>query len=475
MQFEQAIFSHLIYNNNYNKVVFPFLKREYFQNDFAVLYDIFKDYVDRFHHFPSKESISVELDRLQNLNENQHEQLTEIVASLKTDDKTQTDWLVQTTEKFCQERAIFNALQKSVQIYKDGKGKLKREAIPSILQEALAVCFDTSIGHDYLEDWEKRFELYHTKENKVEFDLNFFNRITKGGVSKKTLTVILASTGVGKSLFMCHCAAHNLTMGKNVLYITLEMGEAGDPSISERIDANLLDVTIDSLLLMPKETFKKKMEALKERIPVGKLIVKEYPTAAASSATFRALLHELKLKKNFAPDIIYVDYLNICTSARLTKGASSSYEYVKSIAEELRGMAKEFNVPIVSATQTNRSGYNSADIELENTSESIGLPATVDFMFAISQNDELHSLGQILVKQLKNRYTDPNVNRKFVIGVDKPKMRLFDVEQIAQDEIQKQYDEDKPIMDQTVFGEQDLERSKPASKYRRKEILKGFK
>lgn len=475
MSLENTILANLLNNEEYSRKTFPFLKQEYFSDSASsTVFRLLADHVNKFNNFPSKEVLFIELDKLENVKEEQVSEAKELVLSLQRDEETKNDWLISATEGFCQDRAILLALQASINIYKDKSGKLSKGIIPQILTDALAVSFDASIGHDFLEDADLRYELYHRVEQKIPFDLDYFNRITKGGLSRKTLTIIMASTGVGKSLFMCHMAASNLAEGQNVLYITLEMGEAGDPSISERIDANLLNVAVDDLLVMPKANYMRKIDALKNKITKGKLIIKEYPTATAGSATFRALLNELKIKKKFIPDIIYVDYLNICVSSRF-KGESgvNSYSYIKSIAEELRGLAVEFNVPIVSATQTNRAGYNNTDIELENTSESIGLPMTTDFMIALMQTDELHKLNQIMVKQLKNRYTDPNQNRKFVIGVDKPKMRLYDVEQIAQDEIIKR-DDDKPVMDTTMFGEQEIERAKPKPKFD-KSKFQGFK
>ena len=344
--------------------------------------------------------------------------LKNYIQSLEYEEETEDGWLVDQTEKFCQEKAVYNAIMSSIQILDDRTGKTSKGAIPQILSDALAVSFDTQIGHDFIEDADARYEFYHTKEVKIPFDLEYFNKITQGGLPKKTLNIALAGTGVGKSLFMCHCAAANMTEGRNVLYITLEMAEE---RIAERIDANLLDVTVDDLKMLPKEVYEKKINRLRAKTS-GKLIVKEYPTACAGSANFRHLLNELKIKKNFVPDIIYIDYLNICMSSRIRNGANvNSYTLVKAIAEELRGLAVEFNVPIVSATQTTRSGYSSSDLGLEDTSESFGLPATADFMFGLQRSEEMDDLNQILVKQLKNRYSDPGVNRRFIVGVDRSK------------------------------------------------------
>jgi archaellum biogenesis ATPase FlaH len=355
--------------------------------------------------------------------------LQEIEQSSKTEQKTDNSWLIDKTEKFCQEKAIYNAVLNSISIL-DGKDKTNdKGAIPKILSDALAVSFDNSVGHDYLEDSDGRYEFYHRTEERIPFDLDYFNKITKGGLPKKTLNIALAGTGVGKSLFMCHVAAGAMSQGKNVLYITMEMAEE---KIAERIDANLLNVSIDDLMQLPKDLYDKKVKRVKE-MTTGKLIIKEYPTASASAVHFRTLLNELNLKKSFVPDIIFIDYLNICCSSRIKAGANiNSYTYVKSIAEELRGLAVEFGVPIVSATQTTRSGFTSSDPGLEDTSESFGLPATADLMFALISSEELEALGQIMVKQLKNRYSDPSKFKRFVLGVDRSKMKLYDVEQDAQ-------------------------------------------
>jgi predicted ATP-dependent serine protease len=342
------------------------------------------------------------------------------------------DWLLNQTEKFCQEKSVYNAIMESISILDDKTGKKTKGAIPDILSNALAVSFDSHIGHDFIENYEERFDFYHRKEVRVEFDLDYFNEITRGGLPRKTLNIALAGTGVGKSLFMCHCASANLTAGLNVLYITMEMAEE---KIAERIDANLLDISVEDLSSLPKDSYDKKMKRLKEKTK-GKLIIKEYPTACAGSGNFRHLLNELKIKKSFVPDIIYIDYLNICLSTRLKSNSNAnSYTFIKAIAEELRGLAVEYNVPIVSATQTTRSGYSNSDLGLEDTSESFGLPATADFMFALISTEELESLNQIMVKQLKNRYSDPSSNRRFVVGVDRDKMRLYNAEDNAQEDI----------------------------------------
>ena len=458
----------MVYNEEYGRKCIPFLKEEYFVSPSEkTVYRLIKEYVDKYNAFPSKEALAIDLSNKDGLNEDTFKQSKELISGLQQDTETQIDWLLDQTEKFCQDKAIYNAIMASIGILDDSSGKTSKGAIPQILSDALAVSFDTHIGHDFLEDSDSRYDFYHTKEIRIPFDLDFFNKITQGGLPRKTLNVALAGTGVGKSLFMCHSAASNLLKGYNVLYITLEMAEE---RIAERIDANLLDVTLDDLKLLPKDVYDKKIARVRGKTN-HKLIVKEYPTACAGSANFRHLLNELKIKKNFIPDIIYIDYLNICMSSRIKHGANvNSYTLIKAIAEELRGLAVEFNVPIVTATQTTRSGYSNSDVGLEDTSESFGLPATADFMFAlVKQSEAMADLNQIVVKQLKNRYGDPNINSKFIIGVDRSKMRLYDVEQSAQEDLL-----DGPVMDNTKFGNEDNERSKPKSKFDRSKFA-GFK
>ena len=372
-----------------------------------------------------------------------------LINELKTKSDIDTEYLINETEKWCKEKAVYNAIMESIQII-DGKTEKSDGAIPEILSEALGTSFDQAIGHDYIDNSEERFEFYNHKESRIPFDLDYMNKITKGGLPNKTLNIALAGTGVGKSLFMCHCAASNLQLGKNVLYITMEMAEE---RIAERIDANLMDYPIQSLSTLPKNVFNSKIEKLATST-IGKLIVKEYPTGAAHTGHFRALLNELKLKKNFKPDIIYIDYLNICASSRMRGlgGSINSYSYIKAIAEEMRGLAVEFNVPIVSATQTTRSGFSNTDVGLEDTSESFGLPATADLMFALISTEELDELGQILVKQLKNRYNDPTKYKRFVVGIDRSRMKLYDVEESAQTDIMSDMAPDKPI---NTFGDRD--------------------
>ena len=425
---ENTILTNLFYNENYTRKALPFIKPYYFsKKDERELYAEVEKFVTKYKNLPTKEAILIELNNRKDLNEEEYKGIKDLVNTISYEE-TDLQWLLDTTEKFCKDRAVHNAVLDGIKIL-DNKDKTRTpEAIPSILADALAVSFDNHIGHDYIEDAKARFDWYHTKEKRYPFDLSFFNRITKGGVPSKTLNIALAGTGVGKSLFMCHVASSFLTQGQNVLYITLEMAEE---RIAERIDANLFDVTIDDLHAMPKELYDNKLSKLEGKTK-GKLIIKEYPTASAHSGHFRSLLNELALKKSFKPQVIFIDYLNICASSRFKGGNISSYFYIKAIAEELRGLAVEFDVPIFSATQTTRTGYVSTDIGLEDTSESFGLPATADFMFALMSNEELESLGQMKVKQLKNRYNDPAMNRSFIVGIDRSKMRLYDVENTAQ-------------------------------------------
>jgi replicative DNA helicase len=467
MAIETTILNHLVFDEEYGRKVIPFLKDEYF-SDYKdkLVFKLITEYVEKYNSFPSKEALVIDLTNKDGINENSFKDCKETIEKMEPTD-SQLEWLLDQTESWCQDRAIYNAIMSSIQILDDKTGKTTKGAIPQILSDALAVSFDTHIGHDFLDDADSRFEFYHTKETRIPFDLDYFNKITQGGLPKKTLNSALAGTGVGKSLFMCHCAAANMTAGLNVLYITLEMAEE---RIAERIDANLLDIPVNDLKIIHKDIYDKKIERIRNKTK-GKLIVKEYPTACAGSANFRHLLNELKIKKNFVPDIIYIDYLNICTSSRIKNGANvNSYTLVKAIAEELRGLAVEFNVPVVSATQTTRGGYSSSDVGLEDTSESFGLPATADFMFAlVKPSEQLEELNQIMVKQLKNRYNDPGANARFVIGVDRSKMRLYDVEQSAQT-----LQEDKPVMDNGKFMSEDFERNKPKNKFN-KSMFEGFK
>ena len=426
---ELLVLRSLLYNEDYARKVVPFIRGDYFeQPSQKIVFEEVSEFITEYDELPSKEALYIEVEKREDVNEEIYKQVKELIGVLD-DSPADQDWLVNTSEKWCRDRAIYLALMESIQLA-DGKDDKKgRDAIPSILSDALAVSFDNNIGHDYLQDYEERYESYHRKEDKIPFDLEYFNKITKGGIPNKTLNIALAGTGVGKSLFMCHMASSSLLGGSNVLYITLEMAEE---KIAERIDANLLNVNIQEITDLPKPMFDNKVTALSKKTQ-GQLIIKEYPTASAHSGHFKALLNELALKKSFRPDIIFIDYLNICASSRYRGNANvNSYSYIKAIAEELRGLAVEANVPIVSATQTTRSGFASSDVDLTDTSESFGLPATADLMFALISTDELESLGQILVKQLKNRYNDPTINKTFIVGIDRAKMRLYDVEQKAQ-------------------------------------------
>ncbi len=429
---EFLILRNLLHNEEYVRKVIPFVKADYFEDhNQKVVFEEILSFVEEYNKPATKEILCIETEKRQDINDSSFKDITDLIGSLE-DEPSEFEWLVSTTEKWCRDRAIYLALMESIQLA-DGKDDTKgRDAIPSILSDALAVSFDNHIGHDYLQDYEERFESYHRKEDKIPFDLEYFDKITKGGLPNKTLNIALAGTGVGKSLFMCHVASSALLQGKNVLYITLEMAEE---KIAERIDANLLNIAIQDITDLPKPMFETKVTKLSEKTQ-GTLIIKEYPTASAHSGHFKSLLNELALKKSFRPDIIFIDYLNICASSRYRGNANvNSYSYIKAIAEELRGLAVEANVPIVSATQTTRSGFASSDVDLTDTSESFGLPATADLMFALISTEELEGLNQIMVKQLKNRYNDPTMNKRFVVGIDRAKMRLYDCEQSAQEDI----------------------------------------
>lgn len=456
MKLEQTILKNLIYNDEYLRKVLPFIKSEYFTDRTdKTIFNQIASFVEAYNSTPSIESLVLSIKENRSLTETELERCESYLKEIEDGKKEESkiEWLVDKTEHFCQEKAIYNAVLGSISIL-DGKDKTHDKGqIPKILSDALAVSFDSSVGHDYLENSDDRYEFYHRKEEKIPFDLDYFNKITKGGLPAKTLNIALAGTGVGKSLFMCHVAASCMVQGKNVLYITMEMAEE---KIAERIDANLLNVTVDDLVNLSKEMYDKRIAKLREKT-VGKLIIKEYPTAAASVTHFRTLLNELNLKKSFVPDIIFVDYLNICCSSRVKAGSNvNSYTYVKAIAEELRGLAVEFGLPIVSATQTTRSGYTSSDPGLEDTSESFGLPATADLMFALISSEELEELGQIMVKQLKNRYSDPTQYKRFSLGIDRAKMRLYDVEQSAQNDIIDSGN-DKPL---NTFGNREMKAKK---------------
>jgi replicative DNA helicase len=429
---EKTILKNLIYNEDYTRKVLPFIRSDYFSdNTEKVVFKEVFDFIQKYKTPPTHEALVINFTEKKDITEATVKDAIDLLNEVHQDkdEKAETNWLVDQTEKFCQDKAIYNAIMESVGILDDRTSKKSKGEIPKLLSDALGVSFDNNVGHDYINDSDSRYDFYHKVETRVRFDLDIFNKITKGGLPNKTLNIALAGTGVGKSLFMCHCAAAAISQGLNVLYITMEMAEE---RIAERIDANQLNLTMDELRTISKEDYERKFAAVRNKTN-GKLIIKEYPTASASVLHFRALLNDLALKKTFRPDIIFIDYLNICASARIKPGGNvNSYTYIKSIAEELRGLAVEHNVPVVSATQTTRSGYSNSDVGLEDTSESFGLPATADFMFALVSNEELEALNQILVKQLKNRYGDPNDYKRFVVGIDRAKMRLYDAEQSAQ-------------------------------------------
>ena len=461
MNVEKKILKHLLNDDAYTRKILPFLSGDYFSDHSEkVIYEEIHKYITKYNNLPTVEALTIEIDGRSNLSGDQHKKVTGLLDELNVTEFDARDgvWLLDATEKFCQEKAIYNAIMESIQILDEsGNSKKEKGAIPDILSDALAISFDNHVGHDFIDDAETRYEFYHTVEKRIPFDLDYLNRITKGGLPEKTLNIILAGTGVGKSMFMCHCAAANLTIGKNVLYITLEMAEE---RIAERIDANLMNVDIDKLMALPKESYLKKIERLKEKT-LGRLIIKEYPTASANVTHFKHLLNELKLKRQFVPDIIYIDYLNICASSRMRQGANvNSYSFIKAIAEELRGLAVEHKVPVISATQTTRGGYSNSDVDITDTSESFGLPATADFMIALIATEELTDLNQMMVKQLKNRYNNPDTNKRFMIGVDKAKMKLYDVEQTAQNHIHDsgQVQPDEPLFDKSDFGRREKQR-----------------
>ena len=442
---EQTVLKNLLTNEKYMRKVLPFIKPDYFEGVYRILFKEVGKFVAKYNKLPSAESFKIELDQSDKLTDDQYNMAMDIVPQLFTKNESDEQWLMDTTEKWCQDRAIYNAIMESISIIDGKHDTLTKGALPDLLTKALSVGFDLTVGHDYIENVEDRYEFYHRDEDRIPFDIEFFNKITKGGVPNKTLNIALAGTGVGKSLYMCHVAANALTDGRDVLYITMEMAEE---RIAERIDANLLNVPIDQLDKLSKDMFTTKVADI-ARKTTGKLIIKEYPTGAAHSGHFRALLNELKLKRQFEPDIIFIDYLNICSSSRMKGlgGAINTYSYVKAIAEELRGLAVEYDVPIFSATQTTRSGFSNSDIGLEDTSESFGLPATADLMFALISTEELEGMGQLAVKQLKNRYNDPTFKKRFVIGVDRSKMKLYDVNEKEQTLI-----DDTPTFDKTEIG-----------------------
>ena len=451
MRIETKILSNLVYDEQYCRKVIPFIKTDYFsERKEAILSKIIVEFFTKYNKPLTKEILSIEVGNRTDINDKELAEINSYVDTM-THEEVNESWMLEQTEKFCKDKAVYNAILHSIRIIDGGDKVNTKDSIPSILSDALAISFDNHVGHDYIEDSDARYDYYHRIEEKVPFDLDMFNKITKGGLSKKTLNIVLAGTGVGKSLFMCHVAAGVLTQGKNVLYITMEMAEE---RIAERIDANLLNLTMDELKVVDRDIYESRIDKIAKKTQ-GHLIVKEYPTASAHAGHFRALLEELKLKREFKPDIVMIDYLNICSSARMKMGSSiNSYTYIKAIAEELRGLAVEHKLPIVSATQTTRSGYTNSDVGLEDTSESFGLPATADLMFALISTEELADLNQIMVKQLKNRYSDPTTNKRFVIGVDRAKMKLYDAEESAQTNISDsgQIEDDKPVFDKSGFG-----------------------
>jgi len=451
---EKTILSNLIYNEEYSRKVFPYIKDEYFEeHSYKSVFTTYAEYVNQYKEPPSIEALKISIDKRTDLNEQSFKDINELIDQFAVDEKTNQEWLVSETEKFCQDKDLYNSIRKAILIL-DGQDKeYDKGAIPQLLSDSLGINFDTHIGHDFLEDFDSRYEYYHRKEERLPFDIELLNKITKGGLPRKSMTVLLATTGGGKSLVKCHVAAQNLLYGNNVLYITMEMAEE---KIAERIDANILDVTLDELSRMPKDVYEKKLERIKGKT-TGKLIVKEYPTGSAHAGHFRHMLNELRMKKNFKPDVICIDYLNICASSRV-KGAAAanSYTLVKSIAEEIRGLAMEFDCAVITSSQFNRAGYDNTDVDLTNTSESMGITHTADAIFALITSEELESLGQLMIKQLKNRWGDLSYYRRFVVGIERAKMKLFNLEEVAQSGIQSEAktNGDKPAFDKTGFGEQ---------------------
>lgn len=441
LRLEQIILKNLIQRDDYTRKVLPFLKDIYFSNhEDRILFNEVSDFINKYNQQPTFDALHIEIDNVRGVTDDTVKRIIETLNVLKDDtNQTNMDWLVDSTEKFCQEKAIYNAITESLEIM-NGKGKLSKGAIPSLLSDALSISFDPNVGHDYLEQSDARYDYYHRVQEKLSFDLEFLNKITKNGVPRKTLNVIMAGVGVGKSLFLCHLSAAYLNQGKNVLYVTLELAEE---EVAKRIDANLLNLTMDDLLALPKDLYDKKVGNLRKKTD-GKLIIKEYPTTTASTYHFKSLLNELNLKKSFVPDVIMVDYINICASARVKPGVANSYTYIKAIAEELRGLAVEHNVPLWTATQLTRGGYGSTDPDMTDTAESFGLPATADLFLAAITNEQLEQLHQLMFKQLKNRYNDPSMNKRFIIGVDRSKMKLYDVEQSAQDIVDSGQEEEVP-------------------------------
>lgn len=470
---ESTILSHLIYNEEYSRKVLPYIKEEYFDDlNTKKIFSSYSEYVEKYKEPPTVEALKVSIDNRKDIDESSFKLINEFITNLKIDSKTNNEWLLDETEKFCQDKDLYNAIRRSIMIL-DGKDKeLDKGAIPNLLSDSLSVCFDSHIGHDFLDGVQERYEYYHRKEQRLEFDLDILNKITKGGLPKKSMAVLLSTTGAGKSLFMCHMAATSLLFGRNVLYITLELAEE---EVARRIDANILDITLDEVKEMPLDVFMKRIDRIKSKTS-SKLIIKEYPTGSAHSGNFRHLLNELRLKNNFVPDIVFVDYLNICASARVRGAAAgNSYTLVKSIAEEIRGLAMEFNVPIVTASQLNRSGYENSDVDLTNTSESMGITHTADFIAALITTEELESMGQLMIKQLKNRWGDLSYYRRFVIGINRSKMKLYNLEEKAQanvsaGESNRSKDEDASVFDKSKFSEEWNGRNKKKKKFEADDI-----
>lgn len=467
---EELILSHLLWNEKFGRKVLPILKPEYFQKpSHRIFFTLISDHINKYNAFPTKEALYIELSEVPNITEDQYKEIQRQISEAEIDPATNLDWIIDQGEKFCKDQALFNAIHESIKII-DGRSKSSKETLPKLLQDALQVSLDSHIGHDFIEDADERFEHLRKAEERLEFDIDLLNKITQNGVPRKSMMCLMSPTGGGKSLVMCHMAAHNLMCSKNVLYITMEMAEE---RIAQRIDANLLDIPINDLVFLSKKNFDAKIDKLKQTTR-GKLIIKEYPTAGAGPNQFRGLINELRIKKNFVPDVVYIDYLNICLSSRIKPGSQvNSYTYVKAIAEELRGLAVEFNLPLITATQANRGGYGASDIDLENTSDSIGLPMTVDLMLAVITSEELNDLNQLMFKQLKNRFGDINKNKRFVVGIDRQKMRLYNVDQSAQEGILDGPEpEEESVFDNSMFGQEDDERGK---KQFGKNKFKGFR
>lgn len=447
---EKTILSNLIYNEEFCRKVFPYIKEEYFEDpSVKKIFSTFAEYVTEYKSQPSIEALKISIDKRKDLNEQAFKDVNINIDELKVDKDTNQDWLVKETEKFCQDKDLYNAIRKAILIL-DGQDKqLDKGSIPQLLSDSLGISFDANIGHDFLEDFDSRYDFYHRKEERLPFDIDLLNKITKGGLPRKSMTILLATTGGGKSLVKCHAAASALMYGKNVLYITMEMAEE---RIAQRIDANLLDVSLDDIISMSKETYERKISRLRDKTP-GKLVIKEYPTGSAHAGHFRYMINELKMKKNFSPDLICIDYLNICSSSRVKGASANSYSIIKSVAEEIRGLAMEFDCAVLTSSQYNRSGYDTSDVELTSTSESMGTAHTADAIFALISSEELESMGHLMIKQLKNRWGDLSYYRRFVVGIDRSKMKLYNLEEKVQKSIQSEESSDKPTFDKSSFGE----------------------